>query len=60
MHTKSRLNESVSAKLLAYQLVGNHPDRLRVLASDCRTAVAALPDGRIAYATDNGIRVITP
>lgn len=49
-----------SGRLLAYQIVHGHPRLLRTLATDCRTAVAALPDGRIAYSANDGIRVVTP
>jgi hypothetical protein len=49
-----------SGRLLEYQIVRGHPGRLRTLATDCRTAVAALPDGRIAYAAHDGIRVVKP
>ena len=49
-----------SAKLFAYSLVRDRPERPRVLATDCSTAVATLPDGRVAYAADDGIHVVTP
>lgn len=49
-----------SGSLLAYRLVDGRPRRRRILATDCRGPVVALPNGQVVYAAADGLRILTP
>lgn len=49
-----------SGRLVRYRLEGGRPREHRVLATDCRTSVAVMGDGRVVYAAADGLRVVRP